>query len=208
MQSFATILAQEHGQDFNAQGKDYIRRIITSAERLDRLIRDVLTYSRVVRSDTRLEPVHLHALLTGIVESYPAFHRPQAEITVDGELPDVLGNEAALTQCISNLLGNAVKFVAPGVIPKIRIWAEQRPATSSVRVFFHDNGIGIPETARNLVFGIFQRVSHDYEGTGIGLSIVKKAMHRMDGDVGYTSELGKGSTFWLELRAAATEPGN
>jgi signal transduction histidine kinase len=77
-----------------------------------------------------------------------------------------------------------------------------------VRVFFHDNGIGIPETARNLVFGIFQRVSHDYEGTGIGLSIVKKAMHRMDGDVGYTSELGKGSTFWLELRAAATEPGN
>jgi len=212
MQSFATLLGQEHSQDFSAQGKDYIRRIIISAERMDRLIRDVLTYSRVVRSDVRLEPVHLHALLTGILDSYPAFQKPQAEITVDGQLPDVLGNEAALTQCISNLLGNAVKFVAPGVTPKVRIWAEQRPSTlsmadSSVRVFFQDNGIGIPETARGLIFGIFQRVSKDYEGTGIGLSIVKKAVQRMDGDVGYTSEVGKGSTFWVELRAVAPEPG-
>jgi len=212
MQSFATLLDQDYGQHLNAEGKDYIRRIITSADRMDRLIRDVLNYSRIVRSEIRLDPVDLHGLLTGILDSYLAFQKPQAEITVDGQLPDVLGNEAALTQCISNLLGNAVKFVAPGVIPKVRIWAEQRPSTpsmavSSVRVFFQDNGIGIPETARELIFGIFQRVSRDYEGTGIGLSIVKKAVQRMGGDVGYTSELGKGSTFWLELGAAAPEPG-
>src|SRR5208283_5291403 len=86
---------------------------------------DVLQYSRLARSELRLSPVNVQELLRGIIESYPAFQPPRVEIQIEGPLPIVLGNEAALTQCFSNLLGNAVKFVAPGVAPRIRVWAEE-----------------------------------------------------------------------------------
>jgi signal transduction histidine kinase len=72
-----------------------------------------------------------------------------------------------------------------------------------MRLFFKDNGLGIPPAAHQKIFGIFERVSNNYEGTGIGLSIVKKGIERMGGSVGLESEPGKGSTFWLELQRPA-----
>jgi signal transduction histidine kinase len=200
MQSFAKILEEDCGEKVGAQGKDYIRRIITGAGRMDKLILDVLTYSRVTRTEYEMRSVELDALLKGILESYPAFHRPQAEIELVGTFPVVTGNEAALTQCISNLLGNAVKFVASGTVPRVRVWSERHKGL--VRLFVQDNGIGIPEDAGGKIFGIFQRFTKQYEGTGIGLAIVRKAIERMGGRVGYESAPGKGSTFWLELKAA------
>src|SRR6201999_12213 len=116
-------------------------------------------------------------------------------------LPAVMANESALTQCIANLLGNATKFVAPGIKPQVDISAES--GDGFVRLLFRDNGIGIaPENFVN-VFEIFKRVSTDHEGTGIGLSIVKKAVERMGGAVGLQSELGHGSVFSLKLQAAS-----
>jgi signal transduction histidine kinase len=111
-----------------------------------------------------------------------------------------MGNEAALTQCISNLLSNAAKFVAPGVQPRIRVWSETE--TDRARLFFQDNGIGIEKEAHEKIFAIFQRVSRNYEGTGIGLAIVKKTIERMGGKVGLESQPGRGSTFWLEFTLA------
>ena len=124
MQSFGHILAKEYGPQLDAQGKEYIRRITASAERMDRLIQDVLTYSRVTRTDLPLARIDLEKLLRDVLLSYPMFQRPAAEIDLEGEFPPVLGIEAVLTQCLSNLLGNAVKFVAPGVTPRVRVWAE------------------------------------------------------------------------------------
>jgi signal transduction histidine kinase len=147
-------------------------------------------------------------------------------------MPVVLGNQAALTQCFSNILGNAVKFVARGVKPKVRVWAEMRPkfqtqsgteASSDgpqypdsntqpdsgnaegrvVRIWFDDNGIGIPKEGREKIFGMFQRMhGGEYEGTGIGLAVVRKVVERMRGRVGVESEIGQGSRFWVELNAA------
>lgn len=203
MQSFAHILGEEYGPQVGMEGKEYIRKITTAAERLDRLIQDVLSYSRVTRIELPMEVVDLNSLLADIVQTYPAFQRPKAEIEVESELPKVLGNQAVLTQCISNLLDNGVKFVARGKMPRVVVWAELDSNKPLVRIYFRDNGVGIEEEQREAIFGIFQRVSRDYEGTGIGLAIVRKGVERMGGSVGLRSAVGEGSTFWLELKAAA-----
>ncbi len=201
MQSFSKILAEDCAEELPPIGKEHIRRISSAAERLDGLIQDVLTYSRIARIDLPLKPLDLGALLQDILETYPTLQPPAARIELVGQFPKVNVIPAVLTQCVSNLLGNAVKFVAPGVVPHVKVWAENREP-NRVRIFFKDNGLGIEKDAHELIFGIFQRVSKNYEGSGIGLSIVKKGAERMGGSVGLSSELGQGSTFWLELNKA------
>jgi len=122
------------------------------------------------------------------------------DIQIEGTLPPVLGHEGFLTQCVSNLLDNAIKFVAPGVQPRIRIWAE--PGETRVRINFQDNGVGIAAENRSRIFRMFERIhpAAEYEGTGIGLTIVRKAVERMGGKVDFESEPGQGSKFWIELR--------
>jgi signal transduction histidine kinase len=202
MRNFAQLLNEECGP-VSETANDYVRRITTAAERMDRLILEVLNYGRVARADVSLAPVDVGALLRGMIETYPPFQPPHGGVELRGEFPPVLADEAALTQCLSNLLGNAVKFVAPGVTPRVRVWAESRDLR--VRLLFQDNGIGIEQAAHEKIFEMFQRLSKRYEGTGVGLAIVKKAVEKMGGKVGLESEPGKGSTFWIELLAANPE---
>ncbi|MHC1767727.1 MAG: ATP-binding protein [Verrucomicrobiia bacterium] len=112
-----------------------------------------------------------------------------------------LGNEALLTQCVSNLLANAVKFVEPGCRPRVRLWTEQRQGR--VALFVRDNGIGIDRDKLDRIWRLFERVhQRQFPGTGMGLSIVKRAAEKMGGSVGVQSEPGKGSTFRIELNRA------
>jgi signal transduction histidine kinase len=200
MQGFAGLVTSQCGDKIGPESQDHLRRIGASAERMDRLIVDVLQYSRVMRAELKLEPVNLESLLDGILESYPNLKRPGVEVVIERPLPEVLGNQGALTQCFSNLLDNAVKFVPLLVKPRVRVWAET--GGGAVRVFVEDNGVGIPREMHEKIFGIFEQLSRKYEGTGIGLAIVRKAMTRMGGRVGLESEPGKGSTFWLEFKRA------
>jgi PAS domain S-box-containing protein len=201
LQGFSDILLNDYGEKLDADGRRFLQRIAASAGRMDKLIQDVLNYSRVVRGELPLETVDTYQLLRGIVDTYPGFAPDKADITLEGPLPPVLGNEAMLLQIFSNFLGNAVKFVAPGVKPQVKVWAE-RPDSSRVRLLFKDNGIGIAQDQHEKIFCIFQQVSKDFEGTGIGLAIVKKAVERMGGKVGLQSELDHGSTFWIEIQPA------
>jgi signal transduction histidine kinase len=200
MQSFAQILEEECGGQIGPDGKDYIRRIIGASNRMDRLIQDVLTYSRVTRTELQLEPVDIERLIDGILETYPQFQAPQAQIEIRRPLPRVLGNEAGLSQCLSNLIDNAIKFVAPEVVPRIEIWAEK--VDSRVRLNVRDNGIGIEPEAHEKIFHIFYQLDRTYTGTGIGLAVVRKAAERMGGSVGLKSALNRGSTFYLDLTPA------
>ncbi len=200
LQGFSEILLTEHARQLDAEGLDFLRRIATAAERMDKLINDVLTYSRAVRGDSSLERIQLEPLLRSIVETYPMFVPQKADVVLQGSFPAVLGNEAMLTQIFSNLLGNAVKFVGPNVKPRIRVWVE--PVGGRIRLFFRDNGIGIEPEKHRDIFRIFEQADRSYGGTGIGLSIVKKAVERMGGDVGVSSEPGRGSTFWIDLQQA------
>ena len=117
-------------------------------------------------------------------------------------------NPIALEQALTNLLTNALKFVPPGVAPRVTVRAEE--FDSRVRIYVEDNGIGIPPDQHERIFGIFERLHSDqtYPGTGIGLAIVQKSVERMGGRVGVESEPGKGSRFWFELpRATTAGPG-
>ena len=202
MQGFAEILNSEHAGQLDAPGRDYLRRISTAATRMDALILDILNYSKVGHGELLLRPVDVEVLVREITATYPTLRSDRADIEVIGTLPHVLANEAALTQIASNLLGNAVKFVAPGVRPRVIVRGERREGT--VRLWFEDNGIGIPERLHPRLFRIFSRLQRreDYEGTGIGLAIVRKAAERMGGTVGVVSAEGVGSRFWVELREA------
>src|SRR5205807_4936848 len=111
------------------------------------------------------------------------------------------GNEALLAQCVSNLLSNGAKFVSPGATPRLEIWAEPIQ-DHSIRVWFKDNGIGVAPENHERIFRLFERIhpSAAYEGTGIGLTIVRKAIERMGAQVGFESQLGTGSNFWIQLK--------
>jgi len=199
MQGFAKILVDDYSSKLDEQGVTYLQQIIRSSARLDRLIQDVLSYSKVLHVKALVRPVALDGLVRDIIATYPNGHK--AEFHVHGKLPTVIGNEAFLTQCFSNLLGNASKFVAAGTVPRVEIRAEDLEP-SMVRVWIEDNGIGIAPENHQRVFRMFERINlaAEYEGTGIGLTIVRKAAERMGAQVGFESELGKGSRFWIQLQ--------
>ncbi|MHC1765704.1 MAG: ATP-binding protein [Verrucomicrobiia bacterium] len=202
MQGFAHILLEENAAQLSAPGQEYFKRIARSAIRLDSLIQDVLNYTRLLHSEVPLGPVNLDRLAHDLLQTYPEWRPPKVDLQIQGSLPAVLSHEGFLTQCISNLVGNGIKFVAPGTQPRVRIWAQS--VGPRVRLFFQDNGIGIASENHKRVFRPFERIhlAENFEGNGIGLTIVRKAVERMNGRVGFESQLGKGSTFWIELELA------
>jgi signal transduction histidine kinase len=199
MEGYAQILQQRLADRLQPMEKEFLDRIGASAQRLDVLIQDVLRFSHLARMPLDLHRVNVEQLVEEIIRDHPCLQPPKADVELRKPLHCVRANEAFLSQCISNLLSNAVKFVKPGHHPRVRVWTEE--SKHGFRLCFEDNGIGIAVENHRRIFGIFQRMhSHkDYDGTGIGLAIVKKAAERMGGKVGVESALGQGSKFWLEL---------
>jgi signal transduction histidine kinase len=197
---YTEVLLEDFGASLPPEANDYLKRIAINANRLDKMILDVLTFSRLARAEIRLERVATDRLARQIVEQYPGMQPPQAKIEIE-PLPDVFGHEPSLTQALSNLLNNAVKFVPPHVTPHVRVWSE--PGHGRVRLWVADNGIGIDPKYQRRLFNMFERIHPDlkYDGTGVGLAIVRKAVERMGGKVGVESDGKQGSRFWLEVRA-------
>lgn len=202
MNGFAEVLEQLGSSCTDEQRKHFLSRISAAARRMDLLITDALNYNRAVREELPQEPVDVGALIRGMIDTYPEFQPSKASITIATDMPCVIGNEAGLTQCFSNLLGNAVKFVKPGTEPRISIRCE--PQDGWVRIWVEDEGIGISSAALPKVFDMFTRGQTTHPGTGIGLALVRKVVNRMGGRVGVESEQGKGSRFWIELRSAGS----
>jgi PAS domain S-box-containing protein len=203
MDMYARVLTEDYASTFTSlpEAIHCLRRIGENCSRLDQMIRDVLTFGRVAREQIQLGPVSLDNLVADIIYHLPALQAPNACVHVEA-LGVVRGHEASLTQAISNLLLNAVKFVAPGAIPEVRIWSEK--VGNSVRLFVADKGIGIDPDYQHRLFGLFERIHPelDYDGTGVGLAIVRKATERMGGKVGVESDGKCGSRFWIELPAS------
>lgn len=202
MSAFAEILMDQTSaaRPTPDETADYCRRIVRAARRLDQLIVGALSYTKAVLQEMPEEPVQLDKVVRDLIDVYPHLQKDRADIEVDGTLPVVMGNESYLTQCFSNLLGNAVKFVAPGVRPRIRVRAQIKGRKA--RIWVDDNGIGISPAAQKRLFAMYEKLNDRYEGTGIGLAVVRKVVERMGGAVGVESEPGRGSHFWVELRLA------
>jgi PAS domain S-box-containing protein len=202
MQGFSDAVMEDYADKLDETGRGYLERIKSGSARLDRLITDLLSYTRISRDDAPLEPLDLDRITREIVDADTRFQAPAASIQIEGPLPKALGRESSIHQVISNLLGNAVKFVPEGATPHIRIWGET--CGPRVRLWIEDKGLGIPPGEQEKIFDMFVQLNDPakYGGTGIGLAIVKKAMQIMRGSVGVESAVGSGSRFWLELGKA------
>jgi PAS domain S-box-containing protein len=200
MQGFGQAILEDYADRLDPLGRDYAQRIVAAAQRMNTMIEDLLACSRLSRVDLQLQPVDLRSVVADVLTQLEAeLQAREAQVSVQGELPQVVGHPAVMHQVVANLLTNAVKFVASGVKPAVRVWSEVRDEW--VHLWVEDNGIGIAPEHQERIFRVFERLhaSQTYAGTGIGLAIVSKAIERMGGRVGVESEAGHGSRFWIEL---------
>lgn len=202
MYGYANALLEEAIENLRPEHQQHLHRIARAAERLDHLILDVLRYTRVARTEINLHSVDLEKAVREVIAEHPSLQKLGNDLKLLSPFPRVLGHDMLLNQCLSNLLLNAVKFVAPGAKPTVTIGTE--PAGEYVRFWVQDNGIGIAPEHLPRLFGMFERIhpASKFEGNGIGLAIVERAAQRMDGGVGVESQPGEGSRFWLDLRPA------
>ncbi len=201
MQAFAKILVDDYGPNLDEEAAHYCHRISKSAETMDYLVLDLLSYGKTARSEMELESVSLEeAWQTALNQFDHDIHELHAVIISQMPLPRVHAHAATLSQILANLLGNALKFVPDGVCPIIKFKAQE--TGDHVRITLEDNGTGIPPEYHEKIFRVFERLHPDKrEGTGIGLAIVRKGVERMGGRVGLESGLPRvGSLFWIDLK--------
>ena len=200
--SYTQLLSRQYKGKLDADADEFIAYAVDGASRMQRLIQDLLLYSRVGTKgrdllETSSEATLQHALLNlrGAIEERGAL------VTHD-PLPNVLADELQLTQLFQNLIGNAIKYQDPG-IPRVHVSAQQDGSEKwmfSVR----DNGFGIDPQYFERIFGMFQRLHkrEEFDGTGIGLAICKKIVERHGGAISVESQVGHGSTFTFDLAAS------
>lgn len=203
LQSFAELLIEECAPTLSETHQDYLRRIARAARRMDVLTHDLLLFTRINRVEMSLARIDPAEVFKEVVHEFSEHGKWGPEtFEVAGPIPPVMANGPVLHQVISNLVGNALKFVVPGKPPRVRCRAEARGAT--VRLWVEDEGIGIAPEQFAKIFKPFVRLHGDaqYPGTGMGLAIVQKGVERMQGQIGVESTPGQGSRFWVELPLA------
>lgn len=207
MTGFSQLLAEEMQGQAAGLGRDYASRIQQSAERMDELIRDLLSYGRLNTAPLTPTKVDLDKVFREVLMQHEKdIREKRAKVHCKGRLPVVSGHHAVLHAVLANLITNGLKFVAPGIRPCVQVSAERKG--DWVRVWVADNGIGVAPENQKKIFGVFQRLhsSDKYPGTGIGLAIVAKGVDRLGGRVGLESGRDKGCRFWFELPRQNPEP--
>ncbi|TCM16086.1 phospho-acceptor domain-containing protein [Novosphingobium sp. PhB165] len=199
MNAFAGLLSETSEETLDEGGRRYLNFILDNARRMQKMISDILTFSRVGREDILLETVDCGAILDEILSEFEdAIQGSYAEIVYD-PLPSVETSSTLIRVLFQNLIGNALKFQNGSRPPKITVAAT--PEGRFWRFSVRDNGIGIDESFRTRIFTIFQRLhrKEDYPGTGIGLSTCRKFIQLCGGEIDFTSAPGQGSTFYFTL---------
>lgn len=203
IRSFAEAVCTGAENTLSAENRDYLQRIVRAATRMDSIIQDLLRYSRLARSDMQLADVPLDDLVADVLAGHQALIRHTGAIVeIESPLPTVCADRTGLFQAVSNLVSNALKFSRPAQPPSVRIRAET--LEHGVKLWVEDRGIGIDPRYHERIFQLFERLhsATEYPGTGIGLSLVRKAVTRMGGRCGLESAPEAGSRFWIEFPAA------
>jgi signal transduction histidine kinase len=207
--SFCQLLEQRYGGALDERGIEYIRFAVDGAERMQVLINDLLTFSRVGRLAVTHATVDLDATLDAALGNLAAaIDESEAQIVRrDGPLPQVIGDATLVTMLWQNLIGNAVKFRHEDRVPHVVIDCERGTGDHDDHWMFSvtDNGIGIAPEFAEKVFVIFQRLHgrDAYTGTGIGLAVCKKIVELHGGTIGIDTGNSSGSRFWFTLPIAA-----
>jgi two-component system, chemotaxis family, sensor kinase Cph1 len=199
--SYTQLLARRYQGKLDADADEFIKFAVDGAIRMQRLITDLLHYSRVGTKGKPFAPVQCDALLEQVLTNLQLAVKESGATIVKGPLPTVVGDDVQLMQLFQNLIGNAIKFRQRSVPPRIEISAARDEAGWRFQVT--DNGIGFDPQHADRIFVVFQRLhtSDEYPGTGIGLAICKKIVERHGGRIWTTSRPGQGATFSFTLPA-------
>jgi PAS domain S-box-containing protein len=199
---YSQLLEEEHGDRLNDEGRQFIGRIRRGVQQMAALISDLLDYSRMERRTMEQQAVELQPLVALVLESHAAdIAAAGTEVSLQLAPMTLRLDREGLAVVLRNLVGNAIKFSASRDQPQVEIGA--RIEGNRRILWVKDNGVGFDMQYHDRIFGIFQRLqrAEDYAGTGVGLALVAKAVHRMGGRVWADSSLGQGATFYLEFRA-------
>jgi len=197
---FAQLLARRYQGRLDADADEFIGFMVEGVERMQRLINDLLGYSRLGREGVPMVPVALDRVLQAVTGNLSAAIAERRAVIDSEPLPQVLGNEPQLIQLLQNLLANAIKFCARQ--PQIRISARQQGPLWEIAVT--DNGIGIAPEHHGRIFQIFQRLHprDEYSGTGLGLALCQRIAHCHGGEIRVDSIPGQNSCFTFTLKGA------
>lgn len=193
LKSYSLFLEEDYGEDLDELALEYIEGIAENAQQMDQLVVDLLEYSGIGRKKIQSSQIDLATLLERLVSRLGL--REKAEIHLPTTLPTIWAYEVRLEQIFSNLLTNAVKFQRPNTPPSVTIKSTE--LSDAWQFSIQDNGIGISEQYFDQIFGLFQRLhtQDEYEGTGIGMAIVKKAVEEHGGNIWLESKVGEGTVF-------------
>jgi len=196
--SFTQLLEKKYKDQLDDEGREFIKFAVDGANRMRRLINDLLAYSRVRTRGKEMEPTDSHSALGEALANLSAMVQESGAIITNDDLPVVKADKSQLIQLFQNLISNAIKFCSEDV-PHIHISAEKQDNEWLFSV--KDNGIGIEPQYYDKIFEIFKRLQRDekYPGTGIGLAICKRIVERHNGRIWVESEPGKGSVFYFTI---------
>jgi light-regulated signal transduction histidine kinase (bacteriophytochrome) len=185
----------------------YMEKIVKSSERMQKLINDLLIFSRQDEGNSRMQEVSLNELLIEVLSDMEVeIERHRVEINIE-PLPVIWANESQMRQLFQNLISNGIKFRKENTAPVISVLHDKSKtalldnANTHCRIVVKDNGIGFDEQYADEIFLVFKRLHsyHEYEGTGVGLSICKKIVERHGGQIAASSQPGEGAMFCLDL---------
>jgi PAS domain S-box-containing protein len=199
--SYLQLLRRRYHGKLDADADAFIGYAVDGAARMRTLIEDLLTYSRAGRSERPAEPVNTARVVGEVAATLRALANGEPPEIEWEDLPVVQGDPQQIVQLFQNLIGNAVKFVAPGVRPRVAVRAEADGG--AWRFSIEDNGIGIEPRHAERVFGMFQRLHtrDEFEGTGIGLAIARKVVEQHGGDIAVAPREQGGTRFTFTLPA-------
>ncbi len=197
--SFSQILLEDYANTLDAEGQRMLNMISHSAKTMGQLVDGLLTFIRLGRRELKRSEIDMQALAKDVCEEFELLiPNRQLHIRI-GQLPPAYGDRAMLRQVFVNLLSNAIKFTEPREIATIEVEGgeEKQKQLYSIK----DNGVGFDMTYANKLFGVFQRLHgvEEFEGTGVGLALVQRIIHRHGGRVWAEGEVHKGATFYFTL---------
>lgn len=196
---FSRILIDDYSKTLEPEALRLLKLVCDKAAFMSQLIDGLLEFSRLSRTSMRFQLVDMTSLAESAFRELMA-GCPQRKVQIDIEpLPSVQGDSFLLRQAVSNLLSNAIKYTRTKDVGRIEVrgWTEEASHIFS----FKDNGVGFDMAYKNKLFGIFQRLHRaaDFEGTGVGLSIVQRVIERHEGKVWAEGKVGEGATFYFSL---------